>query len=42
MTVERQDLLELTTEIVSAFVGKNMVPADLILSGKIRNGSGNF
>jgi len=28
MTVERQDLLELTTEIVSAFVGKNMLPAD--------------
>ena len=28
MTVEKQDLLELTTEIVAAFVGKNMVPAD--------------
>jgi predicted transcriptional regulator len=28
MTVEKQDLLELTTEIVAAFVGKNMLPAD--------------
>ena len=28
MTVEKQDLLELTTEIVAAFVGKNILPAD--------------
>ena len=28
MTVEKHELLELTTEIVAAFVGKNMLPAD--------------